>query len=353
MFYVYLLMKNILLIWWWSMWHITPLLNLWKYLHLKKWYSLLRIWKKNSLEEKVAIKNNISFFWTDWIVYKKYNNLPIYKKLLFFLKKILFFLKSIFVSYQRIKKNKANYMIFAWWHIWFWFVISWILHHIPLIILESNKVEWLANRFIKRWSYKQLSLCNLDWYIDISPLLPLEFIKHKESWFWNKKTTIVVTWWSVCWEEFANKFLDFSSKNKDLIRNFKVYILACNTLSKKKVKLAKEIDIVLYEKMCDYEEIAKIYYECDISITRWGAYSLQEQHYFNVKKIIFPLSTSKNNHQYYNAKEYLKKNKDIIILNDCFSKLYDILLSLRNYKKQRKEIYNFTQSYEKVSWFFK
>ena len=55
------------------------------------------------------------------------------------------------------------------------------------------------------------------------------------------------------------------------------------------------------------ESIASLLEDTDIAITRGSATTLAEIDIFGVRKIIVPLPYSAENHQYWNAREYVKK----------------------------------------------
>ena len=55
------------------------------------------------------------------------------------------------------------------------------------------------------------------------------------------------------------------------------------------------------------ENIASLLENTQIAITRGSATTLAEIDIFGVKKIIIPLPYAADNHQYWNAREYVKK----------------------------------------------
>ena len=55
------------------------------------------------------------------------------------------------------------------------------------------------------------------------------------------------------------------------------------------------------------EDIASLLGNTQIAITRGSATTLAEIDIFGVKKIIIPLPYAADNHQYWNAREYVKK----------------------------------------------
>ena len=97
-----------------------------------------------------------------------------------------------------------------------------------------------------------------------------------------------------------------------------------------------------------YEE----YYNADLIICRCGASTLAEIETFSKPCLLFPLPTSMNNHQYYNAKEFEKSNRCFILdennLNpELLSKKIEKLIFL---EKPKKKLYNAKKSIQKFSF---
>ena len=87
----------------------------------------------------------------------------------------------------------------------------------------------------------------------------------------------------------------------------------------------------------------KIAQEADLCITRAGASTLAELSFLNVPFIAVPLPTSKDNHQYENAKFYENKDCCWIIEQNCFEEkieevLTDILDDKSNFFKKKKNL---------------
>ena len=64
-----------------------------------------------------------------------------------------------------------------------------------------------------------------------------------------------------------------------------------------------------------FYNIYEQYYNADLIICRCGASTLAEIEIFSKPCLLFPLPSSMNNHQYYNAKEF-KKNNTCFILDE-------------------------------------
>ena len=59
------------------------------------------------------------------------------------------------------------------------------------------------------------------------------------------------------------------------------------------------------------EEIFQKYNQVDFAITRSGASTISELIFFNIPFLAIPLPKSKDNHQFYNARDYFK----VLLLN--------------------------------------
>ena len=78
------------------------------------------------------------------------------------------------------------------------------------------------------------------------------------------------------------------------------------------------------------EEIFKKYNQIDLAITRSGASTISELAFFNIPFLAIPLPTSKDNHQFYNAKEYFDNKLCWIVKQSDFNKenLTEFILKL-------------------------
>ena len=79
-------------------------------------------------------------------------------------------------------------------------------------------------------------------------------------------------------------------------------------LVKKKIIEKKYIEIGIQNELFSFnEEIFQKYNQIDFAITRSGASTISELTFFNVPFLAIPLPESKDNHQFYNAKDYFDK----------------------------------------------
>ncbi len=90
---------------------------------------------------------------------------------------------------------------------------------------------------------------------------------------------------------------------------------------KKKIIEKKYIEIGIQNELFSFnEEIFQKYNRVDFAITRSGASTISELIFFNVPFLAIPLSKSKDNHQFYNAKDYFDKKLCWIVNQNEYKK---------------------------------
>ena len=92
----------------------------------------------------------------------------------------------------------------------------------------------------------------------------------------------------------------------DLSKDLEISIIQQIT-DESKTKLLKEkyIEAGIIKDLFNFDEkIFQKYNQVDFAITRSGASTISELIFFNVPFVAIPLPKSKDNHQFYNAKEY-------------------------------------------------
>ena len=95
----------------------------------------------------------------------------------------------------------------------------------------------------------------------------------------------------------------------DLSKNYKIAIVQ-QVATENKTQLLKEkySEMGIENELFNFnDKIYKKYNLIDFAITRAGASTISELIFFNVPFLAIPLPKSKDNHQFYNAKEYFDK----------------------------------------------
>ena len=151
----------------------------------------------------------------------------------------------------------------------------------------------------------------------------------------NKKFTIMVIGGSQgakVFDECVHKVFQKISKKSDIKIIHQTKLENINYLK----KFYKNYKIV--SKVFNYDtNFINLIKDCDFCITRAGSSTLAELSLLNIPYLVVPLPTSKDNHQYENAKFFKKKNICWILEEKKMdvNKLYYIL---NNYIKKRKKI---------------
>lgn len=324
--------KTIALTWWWTWGHVFPLLAVYNYINSKD-YNFIWIWEKKSLEEKVALENNIEFHSIASGKFRRYFDL----RTLFEPFKIIFW---IFQWFYYIQKYRIDIIFSKWWFVSIPLCIAWKIMWKKIIIHESDTIIWLSNKII--WLLATKVFFSFDnpkidkkKYIKSSQILNPELIKGvDEEHKINEKQEILVIAWSqgskTIFENLAKIIWNFTN------RNFSIILWDKNLSFRQEFE--KYENVVIYDYISQ-NELKTILEKADLAITRAWATSLWEQYFFNIKSIIIPLKSRAGNHQFHNS-VYFKENFNTIVLeeNDVLS--IQISKSLENLKDFRKDKLN-------------
>ena len=297
------------------------------------------------------LKNNFELFLTSDKRGTKYINKNIYNykliemprisKNIFKFPYILFFLIfSFFKSYFFMKKNNIQILFSTGGYMSLPLCLSAKLLKIKIYLFEPNTVIGRLNKFFLKFSEKIIcyskNLRNFpiehkNKIFFIEPLLRKQIYEENKN-FENKikKPFRILIIGGSQGAEF------FDSKISDLIIEInKVYkISLIQQITDEKIKNTvkekyKEADIQ-NEIFSFDEEIFKKYNQIDLAITRSGASTISELAFFNIPFLAIPLPTSKDNHQFYNAKEYFDNKLCWLVKQSDFNKenLTEFILKL-------------------------
>ena len=101
-----------------------------------------------------------------------------------------------------------------------------------------------------------------------------------------------------------------------------------------------------------FYNIYEQYYNADLIICRCGASTLAEIEIFSKPCLLFPLPSSMNNHQYYNAKEF-EKNNTCFILDEHNLSVKSLSHKIENLiflRKKKKKLYSIKNNIQKISF---
>ena len=329
---------KIALTWWWTWWHVFPLLSI--YNHLKNEnLDFVWIWENASLEQKISSENKIEFLSIKSGKLRRYFDI----KNFFDPFKIIIW---IFQSIYYIIKNDINIIFSKWGFVSVPACIAGKILGKKIYIHESDTIMWLSNKIIARLATKVFFTFDnqlIDWkkYIKSSQILNPKLIeKISNIQEKNEKQEILVMAWSqgskVIFENLLEIIWDLSNSN------FTIILWEKNTNFRSSFEKFKNVK--LYD-FISQEELAQVMQKTDISITRAWATSIWEQYYFGIKEIIIPLKNSAWNHQFHNAL-YFEKNFWSIILEEWENLWKNLEINLENLKNYRKEKLN-------LEWFYK
>lgn len=340
--------KKIALTWGWTWGHVFPLLSVYNSLKKSKNLDFIWIWEEDSLEEKIAEEKNIDFHEiASWKIRRYFDWKNFYEPL----KNIT----GIFQWIYYILKYKIDIVFSKWGFVSLPLCIAAFLLRKPIYIHESDIATGLSNRIIWKIATKIFytfpnELIDwekhiLTWQILNPELLEVDIIEKpipaKQESYFSKQATdkekidVLVIGWSQ-WSKIIFENL-ISVLNNLLDINFTIILWDKNQVFKKefeKFSNVKTLDFVTQK------ELAIIYQESDIAITRAWATTLWELYFFWIHSIIIPLSNSAWNHQNLNAK-YFHNNfwSDVLDENKQDFNL-DIFRKLTKYKDLRKNWLN-------------
>ena len=176
--------------------------------------------------------------------------------------------------------------------------------------------------------------------------------KKKITNFKTKKKRIFIVGGSQGAKVFSTIIPESLKKlNKSLLKNL---IVIQQARDDDQMEIKKKYQILKVEHKIEkfFFNIYEEYYNADLIICRCGASTLAEIETFSKPCLLFPLPTSMNNHQYYNAKEFEKSNTCFILDEnnlsaELLSKKIEKLIFL---EKQKKKLYNSQKNIQKFSF---
>ncbi len=294
---------------------------------------------------------------------KDYNfkliEIPRISKNLFQIPNIIFFLiVSFFKSFFFIKKNNIDILISTGGYMSLPLCLSAKVLNIKTYLFEPNMVIGRSNKFFLKFSKKIICYSNKlmnfpEKYRNkltvINPLLRKEIYEEKKN-IKNKikKTfTILIIGGSQGSEFFDN---EISELMINLSKNYKISLIQQITNEKKKDLLKKKYEEnKLENELFSFDkQIFKKYSKADLAITRSGASTISELTFFEIPFIAIPLPKSKDDHQFYNAKDYYDKKLCWIVNQSDYSKdnLKEFILNLiqnsENYFEKKNNMFEFS-----------
>jgi len=326
--------------------HTIPAITL--YEHLKNNFEIFLTSDKRGAK---YIKNNIYNY--------KVIEVPKISKNFFKLPYVLFFfIVSFFKSFYFIKKNNIQTLISTGGYMSLPLCMSAKLLKIKIYLFEPNMVIGRANKFFLKFSEK--IICYSDKLknfpqkyknkiIVINPLLRQKIYQEKKNVenIIKKPFTILIIGGSQGAEFFDN---EISELMIDLSKDYEISLIQQITNENKK-KLLKEKyrETGMQNELFSFdEEIFKKYNQVDFAITRSGASTISELIFFNVPFLAIPLPKSKDNHQFYNAKDYYDKKLCWLVNQSEYKKenikefVLNLIQNSNNYFEKKNNMIKFS-----------
>ena len=310
---------------------------------------------ENKYEVKIVVDKRGSKYLNNKIINYEIINVPnILSSLLKLPINIILLFYSIFKSAAYLKKNNFDILISTGGYMSVPICIAAKIFNVKIYLFEPNMVLGRANKLILKFSKK--IMCYSDEiiglpkkYFDkiylINPLLRREF--YDVSINSNKKISEPVKIIVIGGSQGA-KFFD--TKIKDLIlilgRYYKLK-LTQQIFDKQKIKefQLKYDQNKIENKIFHYDEnLFKSLNTYDLAISRSGASAISELCQLNIPFIAVPFPHATDNHQYYNAKYYEKRDSCWIYKQDEFDveKVADFLRNLisnqSDYTKKKENL---------------
>ena len=253
---------------------------------------------------------------------------------------LLFLIVSFFKSFFFIKKNNIQVLISTGGYMSFPLCLSAKILKIKIYLFEPNTVIGRSNKFFIKFSEKIISYSkNIKNFPEkykhkiflVNPLLRKKIYEEKIN-FKNKikkSFTILIIGGSQGAEFFDN---EISELMIDLFKKYKISLIQQITNeNKKKIIGEKYKEIGIQNELFSFsEEIFTKYNQVDFAITRSGASTISELIFFNIPFLTIPLPKSKDNHQFYNAKDFFDKKLCWLIDQSDYKKenLKEFILNL-------------------------
>ena len=229
----------------------------------------------------------------------------------------LIFLLSILKSIIYIKKNQIEIVISTGGYMSLPICVAAKILKCKVFLFEPNMVLGRSNLFLLKQCYKIFCYYNEvknfpKKYIDkielIYPLLKKEIynVKKNEKLKFNGKINLLIVGGSQGADFFQN---NLKSNIVKLSEKFELNVThqtkSKNLESLKNFYKQNNIKVNFF----DFEEsFSKTINKFNLCITRAGASSLAELSFLNIPFITIPFPKAKDNHQFYNALHYQKKN---------------------------------------------
>lgn len=317
--------------------HVFPLLSVYNYFKEDDKYNFVWVWEEDSLEEEIAIKNEIPFFDIPAGKIRRYFDMKNFYE-------PLKNLTGIFFGIYYILKNNIDIVFSKWGYVSLPLCIAAFILRKDIYIHESDVIGWVANRLISKiatkvfYSFenkktlKQADMWEDAKHICVGQILNPELLDYlttlevKE----NEKLEVLV----IAWSQWSTTIFENLMKILPDLWDINLTVILGEKNIHFKEQFQKHFQVTIHD-FVDQKTLGKIYKKTDIAITRAGATTLWELNKFGIHSIIIPLKNSAANHQQSNA-EYFHEKFGSNILDEEHNLSLEIFRLLQQYKELRK-----------------
>ena len=283
------------------------------------------------------------------------------KNILGFIPFLIIFAFSIIKSFLFLNQKKIKILISTGGYMSVPICLAARVLKLKIFLFEPNMVIGRANLFLlnycdKIFTYNK-NIKNLPKKMNyknfvIKPLIRKNIFLAKSAFKKKQKQFSLLI---IGGSQGAKRFDDlFETDLIKLSRNFKIKLF--HQSSKENLKKLKNFYLkknINSEVFSYTNNLYKIINKCDFVITRSGASTINELVFLEKPFLAIPFPFAKDDHQYYNAKYYTKKNFGWLIRENKIKKnfLYKFIRNLIKNKKlffqKKKNMHKFSKSY---SW---
>ncbi len=310
---------NIAFAWWWTGWHVTPIFSMVQYAKQNKDISdkidkMYRFWSKWQLEEKFAKEEDAVQFVSirSWKL-RRYRTI---KSTLENLRDVAYFNAWYMQSLYYLQQYKIDRVFCKWWYVALPVVFAAASLRIPITVHESDMHAWLVNKMASK-----VAKDNFTWFPwvfwqkgeEVGQILSGDLLASSEDMdlftLQPDKKTLLIMCGSQGSESIFNWLLEELDKEWQIVKNVNIVVILWLLNTSFKKKFEPYLNVTCFDFL-DAHQLATIYKQTDVSVTRWSATTLAEMEYFWIPKVIVPL---KSHDQPQNAKWYQEKYEDIVV----------------------------------------
>jgi len=359
---------NVAMAGWGSGWHAYPIKSMIEYLDkkpefLKNIGSICRFGQKWRLEEKIffsLIVNKKFMLRFVSIQSWKFRRETKFVSILKNIRDVFLFATGFFQAFFFLIRYRIDVVFCKWWFVALPVAVAWWFLRKKIVLHESDTHPGLVNRIVSHLSKHKFAWFPdvIKWAEVVWQIISDSFILKKK---WekqqdielikspvidaidnsnNKKTQLLVSWWSLWSKSLYEKFYSVLKKlNWEQLSWYEIFLIWWfmkeNQWLNKKFNWIKNIHIFDFVSQ---KEMALLCQHCDIWLCRGGSTSMAEMKLFNIKLRIVPIPWSHD--QYDNAKYYVEKHNDVLLDQKVgFEKNLKIhLLKFAWFKKEIKQL---------------